>query len=394
MFRIRLKTISISLKPSNNLTKATLLGVRSFSMAQDRTSPFTNSAVSVLRRLYPETLADRSFDNTGLLLESAINLTRKVPLQNRVLLTIDLTTAVADEAIDKHVNLVVAYHPIIFKGLKSITMADSQQRSLLRLAAEGISVYSPHTAVDAVDGGNADWLLNMVAGRLSRSPNSSSTSLPNNAGSSTNTTNAAGHDGKLVKRNGASPPPEKFDSTSFPRMRTLGPLYFEGPPGKRSSIAPATAPIEGHPNAGMGRIIRFSQRQPLSLLLENLLENLGRPTGIKIAPSYPGDSPKISETIIEAVAVCAGSGGGVFRELKEHVDLLVTGEMSHHEVLAATEKGQTVVCLDHSNSERGYLSMVMRQNILDKLRPKWQDAEVLVSEADQDPFGLLTHNVL
>lgn len=40
--------------------------------------------------------------------------------------------------------------PIIFRGLKSLTLADTQQQSLLRLALEGISVYSPHTAVDAV----------------------------------------------------------------------------------------------------------------------------------------------------------------------------------------------------------------------------------------------------
>ena len=74
--------------------------------------------------------------------------------------------------------------PIIFRGLKSLTLADSQQESLLRLAAEGISVrsrlalyvywqlltrmnfvvqvYSPHTAIDAATGGLGDWLADIV----------------------------------------------------------------------------------------------------------------------------------------------------------------------------------------------------------------------------------------
>ena len=74
--------------------------------------------------------------------------------------------------------------PIIFRGLKSLTLADSQQESLLRLAAEGISVrsclelyifgymltgmygviqvYSPHTAIDAATGGLGDWLADII----------------------------------------------------------------------------------------------------------------------------------------------------------------------------------------------------------------------------------------
>src|SRR5438034_8639816 len=54
--------------------------------------------------------------------------------------------------------------PIIFRGLKSLTLSEPQHESLLRLAQEGISVYSPHTAVDATPGGMADWLCDIVTG--------------------------------------------------------------------------------------------------------------------------------------------------------------------------------------------------------------------------------------
>ncbi|KAK5278062.1 hypothetical protein LTR16_009039, partial [Cryomyces antarcticus] len=100
------------------------------------TAPFSKAVVSAMRKLYPEALADKSWDNTGLLLEAPFDPLRRQ--MNSVLLTVDLTKAVVDEAIERNDSLIVAYHPIIFRGLKSLTLANSQQQSLLRLAAEGI----------------------------------------------------------------------------------------------------------------------------------------------------------------------------------------------------------------------------------------------------------------
>lgn len=114
---------------------------------------------TLLQRIYPRQLAG-SWDNTGLLLESAY--TRVAPAQSplsKILLCIDLTTSVCDEAINlEGCSHIITYHPIIFSGLKSLTLSNSQQRSLLRLAAAGISVYSPHTAIDAIQGGVNEML--------------------------------------------------------------------------------------------------------------------------------------------------------------------------------------------------------------------------------------------
>jgi putative NIF3 family GTP cyclohydrolase 1 type 2 len=62
-------------------------------------------------------------------------------------------------------RLTCSKDPIIFKALKSITLSNSQQTSLLRLAQEGISVYSPHTAVDAAPDGLNDWLADIITGK-------------------------------------------------------------------------------------------------------------------------------------------------------------------------------------------------------------------------------------
>jgi len=54
--------------------------------------------------------------------------------------------------------MIIAYHPPIFKPLCSMTLSNPIQASLLRCAAAGISIYSPHSALDSVYGGINDWL--------------------------------------------------------------------------------------------------------------------------------------------------------------------------------------------------------------------------------------------
>lgn len=82
-------------------------------------------------------------------------------------------------------------------------------------------------------------------------------------------------------------------------------------------------------------------------------------------------------------------------------DLVLTGEMSHHEILAFTARGQHVILCaatatmrywliasgNHSNTERGYLP-TLRQRLLAALAgdADGKDAEVIVSEADRDPL--------
>ena len=69
-----------------------------------------------------------------------------------------MTSSVLSESVAKDSSIIVAYHPTIFNGLKSFTLSNPLQTSLLHCAAQGISVYSPHTALDSVWGGINDWL--------------------------------------------------------------------------------------------------------------------------------------------------------------------------------------------------------------------------------------------
>lgn len=73
-----------------------------------------------------------------------------------------LTSAVVEEAISTRTAVIISYHPPIFKPLSSFTLTNPLQRSLLLCVAQGISVFSPHTALDSVKGGVNDWLSDIV----------------------------------------------------------------------------------------------------------------------------------------------------------------------------------------------------------------------------------------
>ncbi len=105
--------------------------------------------ISHLEILAPLNYAE-DFDNTGLLVG---NKNAKV---TGVLVTLDTLETVVDEAIQKNCNLIVSFHPIIFKGLKSITGKNYVERVVLKAIKHDIAIYSMHTALDnAAEGVNA-----------------------------------------------------------------------------------------------------------------------------------------------------------------------------------------------------------------------------------------------
>ena len=95
------------------------------------------SVIETLERIAPLQMAEE-WDNAGLLLK---------PLRQRsikkVLLTIDLTEAVADEAIAAKTDLIVAYHPILFHPINRLSADIAQDRAVIKLVQKNVAVYPP-----------------------------------------------------------------------------------------------------------------------------------------------------------------------------------------------------------------------------------------------------------
>ncbi|KNE95517.1 hypothetical protein PSTG_11123 [Puccinia striiformis f. sp. tritici PST-78] len=270
-------------------------------------------------------------DNTGLLLESPV----VRPLANRVLLTIDLTPSVAEEALakDSNIGVIVAYHPTIFRGLKSLTLNDPLQEVILKCAAGGISVYSPHTALDSVIGGINDELCEIVSGLMP-------------------------HQNRIYSASGAI-----VEKNSENILNGVG--------------------------LGGGRRVEFQQGKEVELdqLISRIKTGLGL-SHVQLAKSSVA-TPKI-----RSVGVCAGSGGSICSALGKSCDAFVTGEMSHHELLSANAQGIHVILTAHTNTERFFLARVLRPRLQQLLaeeavqlsadqNPQW---DVDVSTMDRDPL--------
>lgn len=108
--------------------------------------------LQVMEQLAPLSLAE-SWDNVGLLVEPS----KSRPIKT-ILLTNDLTDAVMEEAEAMSCDLIISYHPPLFRPIKRLVQKDWKQRLAIRALESGIVIFSPHTSWDSVKGGVNDWL--------------------------------------------------------------------------------------------------------------------------------------------------------------------------------------------------------------------------------------------
>ena len=109
--------------------------------------------LQVMEQLAPLSLAE-SWDNVGLLVEPS----KCRPIKT-ILLTNDLTVAVMEEAEAMICDLIVSYHPPLFRPIKRLVQKDWKQLLAVRAIESGMAIFSPHTSWDSVKGGVNDWLV-------------------------------------------------------------------------------------------------------------------------------------------------------------------------------------------------------------------------------------------
>ncbi|ADM11768.1 NGG1p-interacting factor 3-like protein [Encephalitozoon intestinalis ATCC 50506] len=224
--------------------------------------------------------AKTDWDNVGVIIDSGVE-------DNKVLLTIDLTEPVLEESIELGIKNIIAYHPIIFKAIKKLGPKES---IVIRCISNGISVFSPHTALDPLMNNYIYSLIN----------------------------------------NGAF-------------------LY-------KKNYGPNTSTIE------------------------NAISILKEKSGIRnfricLARGHTMES--VPESMYVGV-------GATFRNTPLKNSIVVTGEMSHHDLLSCIANNATVVLMEHSNSER-----ICLEHISGKLQEELPDYKIFISTRDKDPVTII-----
>jgi dinuclear metal center YbgI/SA1388 family protein len=362
---------------------------------------------SAMERLAPPHLAEE-WDNVGLMSGQRSARVKKV------LLAIDLTPRVRDEALRLGADVVLVYHPPIFKPVKHMRCDGADPASLvMALAIRGIWTYTPHTALDTVDGGTNDVLARLVGstvtGSFSHYPSPGEylklvTFVPEHdveAVADAVFEAGAGHVGQKAKYTRCSfrhPGTGTFqgDDSTNPAVGTAG-VFEKVPEVRLETILPAAlagaviaALKRAHPyeepafdllkmqtppeNVGLGRYADLPQAEKLGDFAQRCkaLLKLGA-VGIVGEPGRK----------IQRLALVAGAAGMlVLERAKKPYDCVLTGELKHHEMLAYQAAGKYAVLLGHSASERPVLAEVAR-----RLREELPSVKVQVSRADRDPVA-------
>ncbi|XP_072163799.1 NIF3-like protein 1 [Diadema setosum] len=364
--------------------------LRSFSVSVNSYSMSSmplGDVVSLLEGFAPLSLA-ASWDNVGLLLEPT-----PPHRVSCMLLTNDLTEAVLMEAISKKVDFILSYHPPIFVPFKQLTMESTKERIVVRAAENRIAIYSAHTCYDAVEGGVNDWLLEAFGGIRACRPVEPSPALQTPSGdeySLSFLTYDANGAMTVQKMAGVS------NVTSMTLNKGMVKVHMTC---TKSSLGDVVVTIQQMSDAD-AKSIEITQLAIAPLITTGM----GRTAGLnnpvstreiiqKIKTHLKLDHVQVAmgqgkslDSKVFTVAVCAGSGSSVLRGVP--ADVYLTGEMSHHDILAAVSMGVTVITCNHSNTERGFLYVIQKK--LTRLVENRVDRfKVLISDFDKDPLEVM-----
>jgi dinuclear metal center YbgI/SA1388 family protein len=111
--------------------------------------------IKCIEKIAPPDLSE-DWDNTG------IQIDMDHAEIKRVLIALDVTSAVVDEAVRINADFILAHHPLLFHKVNTLDSDDATGRLVIALIRAGITVYSAHLSFDAVYGGNNDYLASLL----------------------------------------------------------------------------------------------------------------------------------------------------------------------------------------------------------------------------------------
>ena len=359
-----------------------------------------NQLMGELNKWAPFALQE-SYDNSGLLVGD--------PNQEieKILISLDITEAIIEEAIQGGFDLIISHHPVIFKGLKSLTGKTPEERVVLKAIKNDIAILALHTNLDNVmHGVNAKIaeVLDIKSYKILLPQKGSLKKLvvyiPElhlekvrqaifKAG--------AGHIGNYHECSFGSNGIGTFkgDLDTNPFVGKPGELHEEAEV-KFETIFPSylqskviSALIKSHPyeevaydiyqlenkNEGVGAGIigelqeEMDEKTFLSLLKEKMDVGWVRHTSLRQKP-------------IKKVALCGGSGSFLIGAAKaSHADIYISGDIKYHEFFEANEQF-LIADIGHYESEQ--FTKVLIADFLIENFPKFA---VQISEHQTNPIN-------
>lgn len=356
----------------------------------------------------PQRLAEK-WDNPGLMWGHPQNELRQV------LLAVDGTDAVLGEAVRKGAGLVVLHHPSIWKDVKHLRTDQALGRRVELCMRHGIAVYAAHTNYDAAADGVSDSLARRLgltevrvldvmardslqklvvfvpAGHEDSVRNAMAEAGAGWIGNYSHCSFQVSGTGTFLPREGADPfigevgKLERVDEvrletvvTSAISRRVVAAMLRAHP---YEEVAYDLIPLANDgPAFGAGRLGGLPAALPLTELAHRVKEVCRVP-----AVRMVGDPQRP----VRQIAVCGGSGGDFLQvAARAGADVVVTGDLDHHEALEALDLGLSVLDAGHFGTE--WPGMADLTDWLNRrLEAEGYETRCAMAESDRDPFQLI-----
>ena len=361
----------------------------------------------LVNELYPESTA-ASWDNVGLQVGDP-----DWPI-DRVLVTLDVTHAVVDEAANHPNTLVLAHHPLLFRPLARLTPDTAAGRTALAAATARVAVLAAHTNLDAAtDGAGTSQPVADILGLVDTRPLTTAdgpashklvTFVPEehvDAVIDALAATGAGTIGDYERCSfrsqgiGTFTPGEGTD----PHTGTIGEANSE-PEWRVEMVVAGSSlstviralerahpyeevawdlyPLVELPRPGLGIVGRLPTAMPLRAVANVLRDELPSPH-LRVAGER--------ERLIHTVATVGGAGDSLIdAALDAGVDLCVTGDLRHHVTLDALEMGMALIDAGHHGTEHAALAP-WRDRLEAAARERGLTASLVVSSVSTDPWS-------
>ncbi len=355
-----------------------------------------------LEKIAPLSLQE-DYDNSGLLIGN-----NKSEI-NQVLICLDVTPEVIEEAINTKSDLIIAHHPIIFRGLKRINGNSIVEEVVYKAIKNDIAIYAIHTNLDNVSEGVNSMLasklgiqnpriLSPSAGKLNKIVtfcplehadkvreamfNAGAGHIGNYDSCSFNTIG----EGSFKALENTKPFVGEKDKLHFEkeiRVETIVPDFKVSAVIKSlisahpyEEVAYDIYPLNNIPtNTGAGMIGNLEQPMDISEYLIQVKNVLG----IKCLKHN-----KLIDKKVEKVAICGGSGSFLINTAaKQKADLFISGDIKYHEFF---EHQGIMTIADAGHYETEQFTKELIHAILTK---KFPNFAIRISETNTNPVSCL-----
>lgn len=324
-----------------------------------------------------------------------------------VLLALDFSESVLEEALEKNATFIFTHHPYLFNPLASLDLNNPRQALVARALKQDIILYTAHTNLDTVPGGvnqalgdlfelkdmhilsttGSDALEKLVVfipeGYQDRVRNAISDAGAGWIGNYSHCTYQLLGEGTFLPREGTSPfvgqegALEKVKEfrleTILPRRvrsRVLKALFSAHP---YEEVAYDLYPLENTGDSwGFGRIGRLKTPMSLQQLAWKARKLLDAEGTFKVLGS--------PDRVLERVAVLGGSGGSYIDSAVENeAQVFITGDIKYHDAQRAADSGLSLIDAGHEATERPVLPVVA-QKLNQRLQQGRYGTRVIISQ--------------